>query len=100
MNIEALAAKLNCQLVLSYIPEIEDSQNQCHFISNPMPWRCRKYDHSNDEGKGTTPDEACAGLVVSMLKRAQETLKRETDSQKRATEYLESLINLNRELGR
>lgn len=97
MKIEDLAAKLNCRLRLEFIPEIEDRETR-NSVPNPTPWHCQKIDYSSDHGKGTTPNQACAGLVESMIQSARETLARESDSKRYAVENLEALVKMQAEL--
>lgn len=94
IKIEDLAAKLNCDLRLSFMPRLEDPDDRGKMIANPKPWSCRKVDYSSDEGQGTTPDEACGALVESMLGRARQYLFDATASQKESAVYLEKMVNL------
>ncbi len=94
IHIEDLAAKLDCELDLSFSPLIEDPDNLGQSMRNPKPWTCRTIDYASHRGRGTTPDEACGALVEAMLMRAHKHLADETDAQKRASAHLEELVNL------
>ncbi len=93
MKIEALAAKLNCDLVVHFQPK-HDRDHKLDRVDNPTPWSVQKQGGSNEHVRAETLDEACDKLLALMIKNAEKDLIRAADSAGYASAHLAELKKL------